>query len=219
MPTLRFIEAILPHIQVRVHSFQMYYVYVDWTTDETNYAFYVGCGNKHRTSKKYRNMFHRRLAQKHGFRREIVMGPVDSREVALDEEVRLIKILNTFHGDNPRGANFTRGGEGAPGHAVTMTDEWRANIAAALRGRPSDPEANLKRSKTQRGRPKNRRPMTDDERRLASESRRGKDFVPPESRERQREKLRGRKRPPFTEEHRQRLREAALRNRAGCGAR
>lgn len=187
----------------------MYWVYVDWTIDETIYPFYVGYGNRHRPGKKYRNRFHKRLTQKHGLRREIVMGPVE-KKVAQDEEVRLIEVHGTFHGDNPRGANFTRGGEGAPDHAVVMTDEWRAKIAASLRGRPSDPGANRKRSETQRGRKKNRRPMTDDERLVASKSRKGKDYVPRESRLRQAEKLRGRKRPPFTEEHKQKLREAAL---------
>lgn len=196
-----------------------HYVYVDWTTDEAAYPFYVGQGARRRISKKYRNMFHRRLALKHGLHREVVLGPV-TREEALAEEVRLIAELRTFHGDNPRGANFTRGGEGAPGHAVVMTDEWRAKIAASLSGRRSEPEANLKRSVAQLGKKKPRRKQfTQEERDRIYGPRRGHDHVSQEKRRSMADKLIGKKRAPFTDEHRQKLREAALRPRGPCGGR
>lgn len=185
----------------------MYYVYVDWTTDDA-YPFYVGKGLLNRTIKKDRNRFHRNISQSHGFRREIVMGPVDN-ETAVKEEIRLIAELNTFNGDNPKGANFTRGGEGTPGRKVHVTQEQREKISQALRGRTQTPEANEKRSLAQRGRKKPRRKhWTDEERERIYAHRRGKDFVPPESRKRQAEKLRGKKRAPFTKEHRQRISEA-----------
>jgi hypothetical protein len=186
----------------------MYYVYVDWTTDGDVYPFYVGKGTLNLTTKKYRNTFHHNISQLHGFRREIVLGPVDN-DTAVKEEIRLIAEFNTFNGDNPRGANFTRGGEGTPGRKVHMTPEWREKISRSLKGKASTLEANAKRSTSQLGRKKSRQKQwTDEERDRIYGPRRGKDVVPPESRTRQAEKLRGRKRAPFSEEHRRKLSEA-----------
>lgn len=184
----------------------MYYVYVDWTTDSGPYPFYVGCGTLNRVGKKYRNSYHRNIAQKHGLNRVIVHGPCDKVE-AFSKEVHFIAELRTFQPENPRGANFTRGGEGSHGHVVTMTPEWRARIAASLRGRKSDPEANRKRSEKQRGVPKPCK-LTSEQRAALSERFKGVDRTSPEGRIQQAAKLRGRKREPFTEEHKAKIRES-----------
>lgn len=175
----------------------MWYVYVDWTTDSNPYPFYVGQGSERRVGRRHRNRFHSNIALAHGFRREVVFQS-ENREEVLAEESRLIGHLNTFHGDNPKGANFTRGGEGTLGRAVVLTEEWRSKIAASLRGRKSDPEVNKKRSETQKGRKKRRRPFTDEEREILYASRRGRDLASPEGRRRQSEKMTGRKRSPET---------------------
>jgi len=188
----------------------MWYVYVDWTTDSDPYPFYVGQGNLRRVGKKHRNTFHSNIAQLHGFRREIVFK-TDIREEALGEEVRLIAELKTFHGDNPKGANFTKGGDGGVGRAVVLTDEWRAKISESLRGRKSDPEVNERRRESMTGKKIQRRPFTDEEKETLYASRRGRDLVSPEGRASQKEKLTGRKRPPFSEETKSKMREAALR--------
>lgn len=177
----------------------MHYVYVDWTTDDDPCPFYVGQGTKRRINRRHRNTLHTNIALKHGFLRKIVLETED-REVALLEEIRLISELCTFHGDNPRGANFTRGGDGGIGHAVCMTEEWKQKISESLKGKASDPAVNEKRSLTQKGKKKNRREWTPEEKEAAYASRKGRCLVSEEGRKRTSEKLKGRKRAPFSEE-------------------
>ena len=114
----------------------MFYVYVDWTADESAYAFYVGKGKSGRVKLTSRNKYHRNIKNKHGMHREILMGTLDE-SFALDEEIRLIALHNTYHWDNDKGANFTRGGEGSSG--AVPSPESRQARSEKLKGIPKAP--------------------------------------------------------------------------------
>lgn len=105
----------------------IFYVYVDWTTEESPRAFYVGKGNESRVKERDRNEYWQRVAAKHGWRREVVFGTREEK-VALDLETQLIKEHKTYTYDNPDrwGCNFTRGGDGTSGYK--HTEEHRARM-------------------------------------------------------------------------------------------
>lgn len=86
----------------------MHFVYVDTRADDGT-PFYVGIGNKHRVKRERRNQIWDRIVAKHGFNREIVMV-TSVHNIAIDEEIRLIKELKTRN--RLGGANITDGGEG-----------------------------------------------------------------------------------------------------------
>ena len=190
----------------------MWYVYVDWTVGEDSYPFYVGQGNAGRVRQLKRNRYHTGISSKYGCERKIVLE-TSNREEALAEEIRLIAELKTFYGDNPNGANFTRGGDG--GHGVNrrqVSEETRRKLAAAARGRVPTPESNRKRREAQLGKKKDRRPFTEEEKERLYAGRRGRgSLTSPEANESRRQKLTGRKRPAFSEEWKQKLSEAAKR--------
>lgn len=104
-------------------------------------------------------------------KREIITCSNDKAFI-YNEEIRLIKELNTFNDDNPEGANFTRGGEIGPrgmrhspeakrkmslAHkGVPLSEEQRAAISRAHKGKPKSPEQRKKMGDAQRGRKVNR---------------------------------------------------------------
>lgn len=107
-----------------------FFVYVDWTTEETPRPFYVGKGNMARVAMLRRNIIHSRIAAKHGLRREIVLETHDEA-AALVREQELIAELRTcvFAGLDCWGANLTMGGEGVAG--LVHNDESRRLMSAA----------------------------------------------------------------------------------------
>jgi hypothetical protein len=95
---------------------RIYFVYVDWTTEAIPRAFYVGMGDKHRIGVRDRNRLWKRVAAKHGWRREVLLA-TKSKAFAYDQEIELIAELKTYHYNNEDdwGCNFTRGGDGSIG--------------------------------------------------------------------------------------------------------
>jgi len=93
-----------------------YYVYIDYTKEESPRPFYVGKGNGHRVSVKTRNKLHSNIKNKYGMDRKIVFNTSSEKE-AFDKEIELIAFYktNVTHGEGHWGANFTDGGEGATG--------------------------------------------------------------------------------------------------------
>lgn len=146
----------------------MFYVYLDWTLGESPYVFYVGKGSDERVKFLVRNELHQNISAKHGMRREVLLSTRDE-SFAFEEEVRLIKEHDTYHFDNSKGANFTRGGEGSSGYVMTeevkarisqthrgkvLTDEHRVNIGkakAGVRRDPFSPEHRARMSAAQTG--------------------------------------------------------------------
>jgi hypothetical protein len=88
----------------------VFFVYVDRTADDR--PFYVGKGSAWRLRQKYRNKHWRHIADKHGWKREVIFATKDE-QAAFDLEVELIAEHNTFEG---WGANYSRGGEGPSGY-------------------------------------------------------------------------------------------------------
>lgn len=101
----------------------IFFVYIDSTLEEASRPFYIGKGNKRRVAKRERNTHWKHIAEKHGWRREVVLATRDE-QFAFDEEKRLIREHKTFYGapDYVWGANKTEGGEGVAG--VKHTEEW-----------------------------------------------------------------------------------------------
>lgn len=113
-----------------------FYVYKDWTLEETPRCFYVGKGNLARVEDLRRNQVHERIVRKHGIRREIVITTMIEAD-ALQFEVELISHHKTYvnGGDGWWGANLTLGGEGVSG--LKHTAEARQKMSLAKRGKPS----------------------------------------------------------------------------------
>ena len=112
----------------------MYYVYVDWTTEEFPRPFYVGKGNFNRTRRLNRNILHGRIAKKYGLKREVIFESEDEK-LCLSKEIETISSLKTFVNDkeyNGIGCNFTIGGEGTSGHKYT--EESRRLLSESKRG-------------------------------------------------------------------------------------
>ena len=92
----------------------MFYVYVDWTTEETPRPFYVGKGSGNRINVSRRNWKHRKTKKEFGIQREIVFES-SLEDAALSHERDLIGEFHTFIDDteyNGIGCNFTQGGDG-----------------------------------------------------------------------------------------------------------
>lgn len=122
----------------------IYFIYLDWTLEEVPRAFYVGKGMLQRIGRRERENDHwKRIARKHGCRREIVFATKDEA-FAFDEEKRLIREHKTFYGhpDYVWGANKTEGGEGPAG--FTWSDEMRRQ-ASLLRIGVSHTEAHSRK--------------------------------------------------------------------------
>lgn len=106
------------------------YVYVDYRVDDGR-PFYVGKGYENRTRDfRNRNYAWKGIVEKHGVRRELIMGSFDN-DFICEEEMRLIRELRTRVENG--GANFTDGGEGSVGWHPS--DETRAKITRSLTGK------------------------------------------------------------------------------------
>ncbi len=108
---------------------KIFFVYVDWTTEETPRPFYVGKGTAKRVEELQRNQVWERIATKHGITRRVEMGTRDE-SFALEHERVLIAFHNTYMG---WGANLTEGGEGCSGYK--HTDEARRVMSEKNLGR------------------------------------------------------------------------------------
>jgi len=117
-----------------------YGVYVDWTLEDVSRAFYVGKGQQARVKSAKRNVHHARICEKYGIRRELVLETDDPSE-APTKEVELIAAHKTyvFGEGHVFGANYTVGGEGAPGRKYRPTPEARQRQSEAQRGKKRGP--------------------------------------------------------------------------------
>jgi hypothetical protein len=136
----------------------LWFVYIDWTTEEVPRAFYVGKGCKKRVQTRERNEYWKRIANKYGWRREVIMSTKDEQFV-FEQEVAWIATMGTYHYDRDDGwgCNFTRGGEGPSGYhhddvakkRISETHKgrerssvWCGNISVAKLGE-KNPQAKL----------------------------------------------------------------------------
>lgn len=165
-------------------------VYVDRAAD-TNVPFYVGKGNQKRVLYVERNEHHANIVKKHGLQRKIVFE-TESEAEAFERECALIAELHTFVSDpsyNGFGCNYTPGGEG---HVPSELD--RVGRSERLKARWQDPESREVLSLSMRGKPKGAH--TEEWKKNHSQ------------------KLKGRKRAPFTAETRAKM-SAAQKGRQG----
>jgi hypothetical protein len=128
----------------------MWYVYVDWTTEDKPRPYYVGKGDAQRLKVMFRNTLHENIKRKHGFNRQVVFETNDEI-AALDLETKLIAEYRTYAhgGDGYWGANFTIGGDGVSG--MRHNQEVRSRISAALRLRSISDETRQKIGEKHRG--------------------------------------------------------------------
>lgn len=99
---------------------KVFFVYIDWTTEEIPRSFYVGKGTIDRVNMRERNEHWCRIAAKYGWRREVVFATKDEA-YAFEQEILGILELGTFeHSSTYRwGANKTTGGDGTSGYRHT----------------------------------------------------------------------------------------------------
>lgn len=132
-----------------------YGVYVDYTLEASPRAFYVGKGQQARVKSVRRNRHHVNISEKYGVRRELVIETDDPVEAA-SKEIELIASLKTYvyAEGHVFGANYTSGGEGAPGRKYSPTSEALKRQSESQRGRkrgPWTPEQRAKRVAGMRG--------------------------------------------------------------------
>lgn len=100
----------------------MYYIYAH-TRNDTNEPFYVGKGKGKRChSKKGRNEYWHRVAEKHGYQIKIVADNLDE-ELAFLAEAECIDLYKRL---GYKLVNMTNGGEGASGYQ--HTEEHKAKM-------------------------------------------------------------------------------------------
>lgn len=151
------------------------YVYVDYREDDGT-PFYVGIGSLKRTKNQERNIVHKRIANKHGMKRNVVKcfpitagedGKISAEDVvqlALTERY-LIRGLKTHISQG--GANLTDGGEMISGGK--HCNATKSKIATAHRGNRKSLEHRQKLSAARRG-----KGLSLDHRAKISEAGRGK---------------------------------------------
>lgn len=138
-----------------------HYVYVHRRGD-TGEVFYVGKGSGNRHRRPFgRNRYWRRVAEKYGWKDEIVAHFYEEPD-ALEFERALIAEHRSA--GIPL-ANITEGGEGAIG--LVHTESAKAKMAAAARGRVTPPDVRQKLSEALK-----KRVMSDEHRRRLSEANR-----------------------------------------------
>lgn len=107
-----------------MNSSRIFYIYVDWTTEEIPRPFYVGKGTKRRTGIIKRNGYWIAVSKKFGWRREIIFGTTDEN-YAFEIEKLKIKEYNTFElgckDGSAWGCNLTAGGEGPSGRGGKLS--------------------------------------------------------------------------------------------------
>lgn len=111
-------------IFIGMETERKFYVYVDYRADDGK-PFYVGKGTGKRKNKIGRNTLHERIKNKHGMIRKIVFENLTEEE-SFEQEIQLIKELETFVKLNKGGANLTVGGEGTSG-CLRTDDEKKEN--------------------------------------------------------------------------------------------
>jgi len=89
---------------------KIYYVYIDWTTENIPRPFYIGKGSLRRVGLTYRNKLHDNISKKYGVIRKIILETTDEN-IAFETEIRLISEYKTCVYDENYiwGANFTHG--------------------------------------------------------------------------------------------------------------
>ena len=110
----------LVHFKLNINL--MYYIYAH-TRNDTNEPFYVGKGKGKRChSKKGRNEYWHRVAEKHGYQIKIVADNLDE-ELAFLAEAECIDLYKRL---GYKLVNMTNGGEGASGYQ--HTEEHKAKM-------------------------------------------------------------------------------------------
>lgn len=128
---------------------KQFYAYIHAKPDGT--PFYAGKGNGRRLNMFHRrNQHHKNIVAKYG-RRNILIGRLDCSDesAAFDLEMGLIKCIKRMGIEL---TNLTDGGHGPSG--LIVTPEQRAKISATLTGRPGRPwteEAKAKVGAANRG--------------------------------------------------------------------
>jgi hypothetical protein len=129
-----------------------FYVYLHYRLDN-NEPFYVGKGSGYRShSRVGRNQYWHNVVNKYGYRVEIFQTFEDEQE-AFDYErdgIAALKEAGYYL------TNLTTGGEGTSGHVTT--DETKAKISAAHKGKLVTAETKVKLSISLKG--KSRSPLT-----------------------------------------------------------
>lgn len=131
--------------QKKVFSFdklfqeKSFFVYIDWTTEETKRAFYIGYGGKNRIGRKKRNNHHTNIMKKYGFKREIVFTTLDENN-AKQLEIELISKYRTYVYSEHYvfGANYTVGGDGSRGHKQPPCSEEHKRILSEVNSHPKN---------------------------------------------------------------------------------
>lgn len=101
----------------------VFFVYLDWTTETVPRCFYVGKGKIKRVRHRDRNPYWMNIAVKYGWRREVVFATKDDKS-ARELERELIAHHKTFEDGSPDrwGANLNDGGDGCSGRHVNVGD-------------------------------------------------------------------------------------------------
>jgi hypothetical protein len=116
----------------------MWYVYIDWTTEQTPRPFYIGKGTQSRLQSESRNAFHDNVANKHGLKRETVFETNNEKD-AYEYEIKMIAIHHTFIDDpayNGIGTNFTTGGDGGYTPSIVTRQKISVNTSIAMKKLP-----------------------------------------------------------------------------------
>jgi len=149
---------------------KIWYVYLDYTVEYIPRVFYCGKGELVRVNNKTsRNKYWKHIADKYGWRREIIIGTKDEK-CALEMEVAKVYEHKTFESDWFEGigwgANFTRGGEGVSGRICSEEENFRNKVSHT--GIKQSAETRLQKSLSSKGRVK-----SEEERKNISRSKMG----------------------------------------------
>lgn len=115
---------------------KIWYVYIDYTTEDKPRPFYVGKGLRGRVRGTRRNRHHEFVSKALGLSRTIVFTTSDE-STAFEREISLVKELNTYNPlfrlslDDIR-CNKTLGGKGFSG--ARHTEEWKNKMRERMSG-------------------------------------------------------------------------------------
>lgn len=92
----------------------VFFVYIDWTLEESPRVFYVGKGKLKRVNTHAHNARWKEIASQYGYRREIILG-TKHESYAFEQEIRFIASYGTFENSESGrwGANKHPGGKGS----------------------------------------------------------------------------------------------------------
>jgi hypothetical protein len=133
----------------------MYYIYAH-TRNDTNELFYVGKGKGKRChSKKGRNEYWHRVAEKHGYQIKIVVDNLDE-ELAFLAEAECIDLYKRL---GYKLVNMTNGGEGASGYQHTKkhkakmlgNEYWKLVKTNGFKGKTHSDELKAKWKEKRKG--------------------------------------------------------------------